>query len=212
MPPGFLDSPVSRPEAVGVRVVESGHHSDSSACGAADSVAVTWGTTADERRMSFPCDRHVDSPDAAYFRGVDVHAPCTVVFRWLCQLRVAPYSYDWIDNFGRRSPAQLTPGLEQLALGQCFMIGFELVEFEVDRHLTLLARSSFGRVFGLDALAVSYVVLPRGAGGSRLLVKLPMRHVPGLVGSLASWLLPWGDLVMMRKQLLTLKQLAEEHS
>ena len=52
-----------------MRVVESGRHSDSSACGAADSVAVTWGTTADERRMPFPCDRYVDSPDAAYFRG-----------------------------------------------------------------------------------------------------------------------------------------------
>jgi hypothetical protein len=50
--------------------------------------------------MSFPCDRHVDSPDAAYFRRVVVQAPCAVVFRWLCQLRVAPYSYDWIDNWG----------------------------------------------------------------------------------------------------------------
>ena len=59
---------------------------------------------------------------------------------------------------------------------------------------------------------MSYVVLPRDAGGSRLLVKLPLRHVRGLVGSLASWLLPWGDLVMMRKQLLNLKQLAEQGS
>jgi hypothetical protein len=208
----FVDSPASRPEAGRVRAVDSERRGDSRMRGAADSIAVTWGTTAAERRMSFPCDRHVDSPDAAYFRGTDVQAPCAVVFRWLCQLRVAPYSYDWIDNFGRPSPPRLTPGLEQLATGQRVMTGFELVEFEVDRHLTLLARPSFGRVFGLEALAVSYVVLPGAPGACRLLVKLGVRHVPGVVGTLASWLLPWGDLVMMRKQLLNLKELAEKQA
>ena len=177
---------------------------------AGGSIAVTWGTTADERRMPFPCDRHVSSPDAAYSRGVDVHASPAIVFRWLCQLRVAPYSYDCIDNLGRRSPRRLTRGLERLTVGQRFMTGFELVDFETDRHLTLVARPSFASPFSLEALAVTYLVRPRTAGESRLVVKLLVRHVPGAVGALAAWLLPWADLVMMRKQLLTLKQLAEE--
>ena len=177
---------------------------------AGGSIAVTWGTTPDERRMPFPCDRHVSSPDAAYFRGVDVHASPAIVFRWLCQLRVAPYSYDCIDNLGRRSPRRLTPGLERLAVGQRFMTGFELVDFERDRHLTLVARPSFASVCGLQALAVTYLASPQATAESRLVVKLLIRHAPGTVGTLAAWLLPWADLVMMRKQLLTLKQLAEK--
>jgi hypothetical protein len=160
--------------------------------------------------MPFPCDRHVSDPHAAYFRGVDVLAPPAIVFRWLCQLRVAPYSYDGIDNFGRRSPRQLTPGLDRLAVGQRFMTGFELVDFERDRHVTLVARPSFASVFGLEALAVTYLVRPQTTAGARLVVKLLIRHAPGVVGTLAAWLLPWADLVMMRKQLLTLKHLAEE--
>jgi hypothetical protein len=177
--------------------------------GACGSIAFTWGTSREERGMPFPCDRLVSAPDAAYFRGVDVEAPPAVVFRWLGQLKVAPYSYDWIDNFGRRSPTELTPGLDQLAVGQRFMTGFELADFEWDRHLTLVARPSFGRVFGLEALAITYLVLPCAAARSRLVVKILVRHAAGPVGLLAAWLLPWGDLVMMRKQLLTLKGLAE---
>src|SRR5215475_666531 len=142
--------------------------------------AVTWGSTPEERRMPYPCDRHVSGPEAAYFRAVDVQAPAAIVFRWLCQLRVAPYSYDCIDNLGRRSPRRLTPGLDRLAVGQPFMTGFELIDFEGDRHLTLVARPSFASVFGLEALAVTYLVRPRATAESRLVVKLLVRHVPGL--------------------------------
>src|ERR1043165_6990385 len=88
------------------------------------SVAYTWGTTAAERALPFPCDRWVTQADEPLFRGVDVDAPAPVLFRWLCQLRVAPYSYDWIDNFGRRSPRELVPGLDALAVGQPVMTFF----------------------------------------------------------------------------------------
>ncbi len=81
-------------------------------------VAYTWGTGEAERRLPFVCDNYLAHPDAVYFRGVTVRATPERIFRWLCQLRVAPYSYDWIDNRGRRSPQQLTPGAERLAAGQ----------------------------------------------------------------------------------------------
>jgi hypothetical protein len=169
------------------------------------SIAFTWGSTPAERAMTLPCDRWVDAPTQVLHRAVDVDAPVGVVFRWLCQLRVAPYSYDWIDNFGRTSPRTLTPGVERLAVGQTFMTIFELVEFEDGRHVTCALRR--GRaMFG--ELAVTYAVSPRAAG-ARLLVRLVARFPPGPVGWIERSWLPWGDLVMMRKQLLTLRYLAE---
>lgn len=167
------------------------------------SVAYTWGTTAEERSLAFPCDRFLNRPDAACYRGVSVNAPSEVMFRWLCQLRVAPYSYDWIDNLGRKSPQQLTPGLDQLEIGQRVMIG-PLVEFERDRQATVVMRS---RLWG--NLAVTYLVVAHSPDRCRLLVKLVFKCPPGPIGWIERLLLPWGDLVMMRRQLLNLKELAE---
>jgi hypothetical protein len=167
-------------------------------------IAHDWSSTPAERAASWPCDRHLSNPDDALYRAVDVDAPVAVTFRWLCQLRAAPYSYDWIDNRGRTSPRTLTAGLEKLAVGQTVMTIFELVEFEPDRHLTLLMRH--GRaVFG--DVAVTYGVAPRTGERSRIAVKLLVRYPRAR--AVAGRLFPLGDLVMMRKQLLTLKSLAE---
>ena len=171
------------------------------------SVATTWGTTAAERALPYPCDGFVARVDAACWRGVTVRADAASVFRWLCQLKVAPYSYDWIDNFGRRSPRTLTPGAEQLAVGQRVMSIFELVAFEPDQHLTLRSRRSAPGFW--PVVAVSYVVRPIGPRETRLLAKLALEERPSRLARLARDLLSWGDLVMMRKQLLTLKSLAE---
>jgi hypothetical protein len=171
------------------------------------SPALTWGSTPAERELPYPCDRYLPHPHGAYFRAVDVDAPAAIIFHWLCQLRVTPYSYDWIDNLGRRSPQTLTPGLEQLELGQTFMTMFELVEFERDRHLTLLARR-FRWAFG--EVSVTYMVVPAGENRCRLIVKLLGNYPNGRVGRLLLQpTMPWLDLFMMRRQLLNLKALAE---
>lgn len=175
------------------------------------SIAITWGTTAEEHALGFPCDGIIDTP-VCYWRGVTVDAPPATVFRWLCQLRAAPYSYDWIDNLGRRSPQHLTPDLDQLAVGQRVMYIFDLVSFERDRHITVRLRRGgiFGKLLGDGA--VSYAISSTDGGGTRLLAKLAVRYPRGPVGWFMRAGLPWGDLVMMRRQLLNLKGLAERDS
>jgi hypothetical protein len=173
-----------------------------------ESIAFTWGTSADERALRFPHDAEPETRDLLW-RGVSVEAPAAHVFRWLCQLRIAPYSYDWIDNGGRRSPQTLTPGLDELELGQRFMQIFALVAFEPDAALTLEtpAGSSGARLFG--HLRVTYWARAVAPGRTRLLVKLRVAPGRGLFAAFMRAFLPWGDLVMMRRQLLNLKRLAE---
>ena len=170
-------------------------------------IADTWGSTLAERSASYPCDAHLPGPHVELFRAVDVDARPEVVFRWLCQLRVAPYSYDWLDNMGRRSPRELTPGVDVLAPGQPVMRIFELVSFAPGEHLTIVLRDRVGvGVFG--PIALTYQVVPRGADRARIVVKMRVA-ARGRVGRVRAAILAWGDLVMMRKQLLTLRSLAE---
>jgi hypothetical protein len=169
------------------------------------SKAWSWNVRDEEWWASYPCDRYIGDPYREILRAVDVQAPVNVAYRWICQTRVAPYSYDWLDNLGRRSPRELTPGSERLEVGGRFGIG-PILEFEQDHHVTVGIYKRFGRLYG--PLAVTYLVVPTGPASSRLVVKLNV-GCRGWWGRARAFLLAWGDLVMMRKQLLTLKELAE---
>lgn len=158
-----------------------------------------WGVSASETSRSYPCDDFVDSPVLQAWRGVNVEAPPAAVWAWVAQIRLAPYSYDWIDNRGRSSPRELA-GLPEPQVGDRFTTagGRELgriVAVDQGRQLT-------GTIMGAF---MSYVLVP-DQGTTRLLLKVVM--------STSRWMAPLvsvGDLIMARRQLLNLKRLAERH-
>ncbi|MEU5913971.1 polyketide cyclase [Micromonospora sp. NPDC047527] len=157
-----------------------------------------WGVTDEDVARSYPCDDFVAAPTLRAWRGVRVGAPTTVVWRWVAQVRLAPYAYDWIDNFGRTSPRELL-GLPEPRVGEPF---------------TSVGGRGQGRILSVDPghqltgtiinAVLSYVLVPDGDEATRLLLKVVMRTNPVVALGLCV-----GDLVMARRQLLNLKQLAE---
>lgn len=162
----------------------------------------SWGATEEERLADYPCAALVPDPAHRMIRAVDVAAPADTAFRWLCQLTRAPYSYDLIDNFGRRSPRALTPGADDVAVGTTFVMIFQVAGVVPGREITGVGRPGPTRRFG--PMACTYRVVPAGDRASRLIGRLDLTAKGGLLGTPIAW----GDLVMMRKQLRTLAELA----
>jgi hypothetical protein len=156
-----------------------------------------WGVTHDETTRPYPCDAFVEAPALEAWRAVDIAAPAEAVWPWMTQLRVAPYSYDWVDNLGRRSPRRL----------------LDLPEPRVGDNFTSVAGRPQGRIVSLDpghqltgtimGAYLSYVLDAQDQRGTRLLLKVVLQatRFPRV------WSV--GDLVMARRQLLNLKHLAE---
>jgi hypothetical protein len=157
-----------------------------------------WGVSDSETRRAFPCDELIARPVLQAWRGVHVAAAPESVWPWVAQVRLAPYSYDWIDNRGRRSPRELA-GLPEPRAGEAFTAAAgrplgRIVSAVPGRELTAVIMGA----------AMSYVLVPQADGSTRLLLKVTSR--------LPRWAAPAlsvGDLVMARRQLLNFKRLAE---
>lgn len=145
--------------------------------------------------------------DQRWMRAVHVDAPPTVVYDWMTQLRRAPYSYDWLDNFGHRSPRRLDTRAGEIAAGDEVMTIFTTVSVVPGRSFTVrLTDPRWTAVCG--RIDVTYEALPH-ARGTLLSAELIVSPAPGPLPRLRRAALAWGDLLMMRKQLGTLAALAE---
>ncbi|ALX03637.1 polyketide cyclase [Aeromicrobium erythreum] len=160
-----------------------------------------WGVTDAETRLVHGCDAVLPGAPMQAWRGVTVDAPSDVVWVWVRQLRLAPYAYDWVDNLGRRSP-RVRSALPEPAPGDRFMHAMgrdvgTVVAVDPGRELTARIGPSL----------MSYRVASLPDGRTRLLLKLVSRGPRPLTD-----LLCLGDLPMARRQLLTLRDLAEAES
>ena len=165
-----------------------------------------WGATDDEVARPMPGDE-VIADAAVTTRAIGIDAPPEQVWPWLVQIgygRAGWYSYDWIDNDGRRSATSIRPELQSLSVGDRIVMvpGMGPIVRDVRENAWILSGDEDG---GTWCLAVH----PDGAGGTRLISR--WRVGWRLTPASAFWILlsDPGAFVMERRMLLGIKARAE---
>ena len=173
-----------------------------------------WGSTEEETRLELPGDELVPRPAFSATRSISIAAPTFDVFPWIAQLglgRAGWYSYDIIDNFGRRSATELHPEWAVSSVGDIVPggpINFVVTHIDAAHHLVMSLQSR--RAMKRFSFTLAYV-LREMPEGTRLVSRVRSAlHVPLGAPLLKSTLGP-GDGVMLRRQLLGLKERAESH-
>ncbi|MEY3640976.1 MAG: hypothetical protein RLZZ199_781 [Actinomycetota bacterium] len=171
-----------------------------------------WGATRDEIASAVVGDDLCPNARIVATRCITIAAPPDQVFPWLRQMgfgRAGWYSYDWIDNLGRKSATSIEPHLQTLETGGILPGGpadFEAVVVDPPRALIMRLAQK-----GLATKSTSFVLayeLRDCAEGTRLVTRMRARiDAPGgrIIEKL---LLAPGDGIMLRRQLLNVAQRA----
>ena len=171
-----------------------------------------WGATPDERRATMPGDAYfggASDPRVAMTRAVTIDAPAQDVWPWLAQMGRGAgwYSYDWIDNGGKRSAQHIVSWIPEPRLGDASPIGYL-------RHLVPGAELTWwAGDIPLPMTRLRLVFDVRLASQSTQ-TRLVVRISADATGPLARPLLgtfSFLDSVMARRQLVVLRERVERY-
>lgn len=163
-----------------------------------------WGATDAEVDGPLAGDDLVPDARMVATRSIDVAAPPDDVFPWLVQMgfgRAGWYSYDWVDNLGRRSADRIHAEWQDLAEGGRVPAGpMHFVAAVVD------APSAFAIVTPpSERMRFSLAFECRPEGESTRLVSRARARIDAPGGRFVErFLLGPGDGLMVRKQLLNI--------
>lgn len=169
---------------------------------------LTWGATPEEIAGSVVGDEICSDARVNATRSITVAAAPEMVFPWIRQMgfgRAGWYSYDWIDNLGRKSAQSIHPEWQDIHSGSIVPGGpiqFEAVIVNAPHSFVLLVTPK-GRMAKRICFTLAYE-LRNHCEGTRLVTRVRARvNVPGGV-LLERFLLAPGDGLMVRKQLLNI--------
>jgi hypothetical protein len=167
-----------------------------------------------------PGDELIPSPVDTLTHAITVHCSRIELWPWLAQMgadRAGWYSYDWIDNGGRRSAESVVNELQHPPVGTIFpglpgcRDGFVLLEKETNHWLVLGWPSERGGY----TVTWAFMLKDAGPNTTRLIVRARagagyrFRRLPRGAGV---WLARIVHFVMQRKQLLEIATHAERRA
>lgn len=172
-----------------------------------------WGATDEEVSRVMPGDDVVNHPTFNATRAVTIRARPEEVWPWLVQIgitRAGWYSYDWVDNLGRPSARRIIPELQHLAVGDVIPLspdgkaGLWVKAFELNQWM----------LWGDNKGDVTWYwgLYPQDDSHTRLITRVRNQYRWTSPTILFSLPMDVGDIVMMRKCMLGIKQRAERAS
>ena len=170
---------------------------------------LTWGATPTEVARALPGDNLVQAPTFNATRAITVAAPPERIWPWLVQTgltRAGWYSYDLLDNLGRPSARRIVPELQHLAVG-------DVVPMSPDGRHGMRVHAMdppSSMIWGTPGDTTwTWQLDPRPDGSTRLISRVRSRYRWFSPAIAFSALLEFGDIWMMRKMLLNLRDRAE---
>jgi hypothetical protein len=169
-----------------------------------------WGATNAEVERSMPGDDDVAHPTFNATRAVTVAARPEQIWPRLVQIglgRAGWYSYDWLDNLGRRSAERIIPEFQHLAVGVLIPLspdgkqGQWVKAIEPNRWMLWGDQAGDSTWF--------WGLYPVDERHTRLLTRVRMRYRWTSLLALFNPLVEFTDIAMMRKCLLGIKRRAE---
>lgn len=167
-----------------------------------------WGATEEEIHGPVIGDDLCSEATLSATRSISIAAPPHVVFPWIRQMglgRAGWYSYDWIDNFGRKSAFSIHEEWQDINSGDLIPAGpisFVAALVSPPDSFVLEIKNGKNAIPRLHfTLAYELRQAPKG---TRLVTRMRSRiNIPGgrLIEHLA---LGPGDGIMLRRQLMTL--------
>ncbi len=171
---------------------------------------MTWGAAKEEIQKVFVGDDIVTKPHFVATRAITINAQPSEVWRWIIQIgsaRAGFYSLDWLDNAGVASSRNILPEFQKTEKDYFIPFtpnqknGMWVKDYQEYEHILWWDKKG-NSTWG-------WYLRPTENGKTRLITKLRTRYDFSFPWILYYLFYDFGDIVMMRKCLLGIKERAE---
>jgi hypothetical protein len=141
---------------------------------------------------------------------IEIHANPLDIFVWLKQLRIAPYSYDFIDNRCRKSPDYIIKNLPPLKVNTHYLLAFHISEFEENSFIVCRFCEPINPPINLymKGLFIEYRIVVQGTK-TKLWCKIKGYFNTDISSKGFFFIFSVVNKIMMTKQLKNIKKLSE---
>jgi hypothetical protein len=143
-------------------------------------------------------------------RSIEIRAAASDIFVWLKQLRIAPYSYDFIDNRCRKSQDYIIENLPPLKVNTHYLLAFHIFEFEENSFIVCRFCEPINPPvsFYMKDLFIEYRIVEQGTK-AKLWCKIKGYFNTDISSKGFYFIFSVVDKIMMARQLKNIKKLSE---